>query len=471
MTPWRPHEADDCATRLSPRCHEMPHIILLGTLDSKLAEYLYIYDQLTNSPVQTKTPVKVTLVDCGRSPTKHDKITISQPDLISQYGPQNQSKSLTDLPRGELVKFMTSCATTCIKDLISRGPVHGLISAGGSSGTSLTAAVMREAAPIGLPKIIVSTIASGDTGPIVGETDITLMYSVVDIAGSNQLLRNVLSNAAGAMVGMASTYEAGRAMLGGLRGEQKTRIGVTMFGVTTPCVDRVRQYLEDKYDVEVFVFHATGHGGRAMERLVAEGRLDAVLDITTTEICDFLMGGNMSAGPDRLEAALRGGVPNVLSFGATGEYDHAVTIRTVGVLKSRFSDMVNFGPRATVPDKYQKRKLYEHNPSVTLMRTTKDECRQIGEFMVRKIKSAAKDLSNVQIRIPVGGVSMIAIPGASFADSIADRELIETVQTGLEGSGVHIVEDERDINNEGFAIDIAEQLMALTRRSANGQTD
>lgn len=297
----------------------MPHIILLGTLDSKLEEFLYIYNQLINPSIQTKTPVKVTLIDCGRSPVENDKISITQSDLVSKYGPRDASKSPMDLPRGEVIKFMTECTTACLKSLISNGDVHGIISAGGSGGTTLVAAAMREAAPIGMPKIIASTVASGDTGPLVGETDITMMYSVVDIAGSNELLRNVLGNAASAILGMASSYERLLEKQASRKGQHKTRIGVTMFGVTTPCVDIARQYLEDTYPVEVFVFHATGHGGRAMERLVEEERLDAVLDITTTEICDFLMGGVMSAGPTRLEAALKAGIPNVISFGATGQ--------------------------------------------------------------------------------------------------------------------------------------------------------
>lgn len=277
-----------------------------------------------------------------------------------------------------------------------------------------------------------------------------MMYSVVDIAGSNDLLRNVLSNAAGAMVGMATAYEnllkmqnqaAATAGTSASAAATKKRVGITMFGVTTPCVDRIREHLEEKYPVEVYVFHATGHGGRAMERLVEEGRLDAVLDITTTEICDLLMGGNMSAGPMRLDAALRAGLPNILSLGAT--------------------DMVNFGPRPTVPEKYQKRNLFEHNPSVTLMRTTEDECRRVGEFIVDKVKALAKDPKKVQVWLPTGGVSMIATPEGAFADAAADYALFEAVKQGLQGTDVRVVEDERDINHAGFAVDIAEQFALL----------
>jgi uncharacterized protein (UPF0261 family) len=296
--------------------------------------------------------------------------------------------------------------------------------------------------PIGLPKLIASTVASGDTGPIVGETDITLMYSVVDIAGTNDLLRIILNNAAAAVVGMSSAYEQQlQHQQDQSKEARRLRVGITMFGVTTPCVDKIREHLESNYAVETYVFHATGHGGKAMERLVAEGRLDAVLDLTTTEICDFLMGGNMSAGPDRLEAALKAGIPTVISLGAT--------------------DMVNFGPKATVPEKYQQRKLLEHNPTVTLMRTTKDECKAVGEFIANKIKRFAADPRKVQITLPKGGVSMIATPGGLFEDRDADSTLIETLVFQLQDSGITIVHDERDINDEGFAVDIADQLMQL----------
>lgn len=178
-----------------------------------------------------------------------------------------------------------------------------------------------------------------------------------------------------------------------------------------------------------------------MERLISEGRLDAVLDLTTTEVCDFLMGGNMSAGPDRLEAALKAGIPYVLSLGAT--------------------DMVNFGPKATVPEKYQQRKLFEHNPTVTLMRTTKDECIAIGNFMADKIKRFATNPKVVQITLPKGGVSMIATPGGAFEDRHADDALIDTLVSRLQDSGISIVHDERDINDEGFALEIADDLMRL----------
>jgi uncharacterized protein (UPF0261 family) len=218
-----------------------------------------------------------------------------------------------------------------------------------------------------------------------------------------------------------------------------------MFGVTTTCVDGVRKVLEERYGAEVYVFHATGHGGRAMERLVNEEKLDAVLDVTTTELCDHVAGGVMDAGPERLEAAARRGIPYVLSLGAT--------------------DMVNFGPRNTVPERYRGRRLFEHNPSVTLMRTSKEECGKIAEFLVRKLKGFAKHKERVEVWIPKGGVSVIATKGAAFYDAEADECLFEGVRKGLEGSGIKVVEDERDVNDQGFAVDIAEALMEIVRRS------
>lgn len=422
----------------------MPHILLIGTLDTKLQEFLYLRSQLKELSQNTSPPLTITTIDCGRSPTQHEAITISQLELVKQHGPA-EPLDFQSSPRGEIIKYMTKCTTTCVRSLIKKGNVHGIISAGGTGGTSLVSAVMREVVPLGMPKLIVSTVASGDTGPIVGEADITMMYSVVDIAGTNAMLRQVLANAAGAMLGMSTAYERrslSQKQFG--KGEHKKRVGITMFGVTTPCVDKIREHLISKYPVEVYIFHATGHGGKAMERMVSEGSLDAVLDLTTTEICDYLMGGNMSAGPTRLEAALKRGIPNIVSLGAT--------------------DMVNFGPKSTVPEKYKGRKFFEHNPTVTLMRTTKEECRLIGEFIVQKIKEFAKENRNVEVWIPRGGVSIIAKPNQVFADDEADSVLAGTIKDGLGGTGVKVVEDARDINDPVFAVEIAEGLMKIVHR-------
>jgi uncharacterized protein (UPF0261 family) len=424
----------------------MPHVILISTLDSKLDEFLFLRSQLLGLSSYASTPLKITTIDCGRTSTQHENISITQAELVHKYGPE-ESTDISSLDRGGVIRYMIGCATACVKDIVSKGHVHGILSAGGSGGTSLVSAVMRAAAPVGMPKLIVSTVASGDTGPIIGETDITLMYSVVDVAGMNTILRDVLSNAAGAMMGMSTVYESNITRQATQRNQEsaKLQLGITMFGVTTPCVDQIRKYLTEKYPVEVYVFHATGHGGKAMERLVEEVRLNAVLDVTTTEICDHLMGGNMSAGPKRLEAALKRGIPNVISLGAT--------------------DMVNFGAMSAVPSQFRDRKLLEHNPTVTLMRTTKEECRMTGEFIVEKVKTFAKDPEKVEVWLPRGGASIIAKPGRIFEDDEADTLLAETIKEGLRGSRVRVVEDKRDINDSGFAVEMAESLMNIVRRS------
>ncbi|KAI9163917.1 hypothetical protein HJFPF1_05549 [Paramyrothecium foliicola] len=412
----------------------MANIVLIGTCDTKLEEILYLREYITQG-----TSVSVTLIDVGRNGGQHESITISQQELLSQYGGNGQNPA--DLPRGEYIQLMSSCATKATKDLFQAGRIHGIVAAGGSCGTSLAAAVMRDAVPIGFPKLIVSTVASGDTGHLVGETDIGLMYSVVDVAGLNEVLRDVLSNAAAAIAGAAVAYAKRQSSSGQPRGTAKSskrRIGATMFGVTTPGVDAIRHHLESNYDVEVYVFHATGHGGKAMERLVREGRLDAVLDLTTTELCDLITGGVMSAGPHRLEAAAEAGIPYIVSLGAT--------------------DMTNFGPKSTVPPRYQDRQLFEHNPEVTLMRTSKDESKKVGEHICDKLTKHAKDTNMIEVWIPRGGISKIAVPGGPFEDAEADAVLFDTVKNGLEGSGVRVIDDKRDVNDPGFAKDIAESL-------------
>ncbi|KAF2717039.1 hypothetical protein K431DRAFT_288911 [Polychaeton citri CBS 116435] len=418
----------------------MPHIVILGTCDTKLNEFLYLRSKILEA---SGNGCKVTLVDVGRSNVVNEYISVSQQSLTTKYAPA-ESRDVSTLERGEVIKYMISCATNWLREAWNSelDPVHGVISAAGTGGTSLVAGVMRQILPIGFPKLMVSTAASGDTGPIVGEVDITMMYSVVDIAGANSLLKTILSNAAGAIVGMARVYEESlkesRASDSSGKDESKKRVGLTMFGVTTPCVDTIRQHLESKYPIECFVFHCTGHGGLAMERLVEEGRLDAVLDVTTTEICDYLAGGVMSAGPLRMEAPLKAGIPYVISTGAT--------------------DMTNFGPKETVPEKFKERKLYEHNPTVTLMRTSEDEAKAVGEFIVGKIQDAAKNTAKVEVVLPLGGISMIAAPGGPFEDKAADVAMFDAIRGGLPRLNVALVEDERAINDEGFAVDIAERL-------------
>ncbi|KAH7392310.1 hypothetical protein DE146DRAFT_136250 [Phaeosphaeria sp. MPI-PUGE-AT-0046c] len=407
-----------------------PCVALIGTCDTKLEELIYLHSEIS------RNDVNVLFIDVGRNPVQHKLINIDQIRLLKDYG-DNQDVSC--LSRGEIIKMMAACATKAVKQLHAEAKIHAIISAGGSSGTSLAAEVMRNALPVGFPKLIVSTVASGNTGPIIQETDITLMNSVVDIAGLNKILRGILNNAGHAVAAMSHGYMSSPEN-NYKQADTKKRVGITMFGVTTPAVDTIREHLESNYDIEVYVFHATGHGGKAMERLVREGGLDAVLDLTTTEICDHITGGIMSAGPLRLQAGAQAGIPSIISVGAT--------------------DMTNFGPRNTVPERYQGRKLHEHNAVVTLMRTSKDEARQVGNFITDQLMQHAKDTDAIEVWLPRGGISMIAEPGGPFADEEADSVLFDTIKEDLSNSGISVVEDARAINDAAFAYDIAEALIS-----------
>jgi uncharacterized protein (UPF0261 family) len=282
------------------------------------------------------------------------------------------------------------------------------------------------ALPVGVPKLMVSTMASGDVEPYVGATDVTMTYSVADIEGLNQLSRGVISNAALAMVGMVSNEPD-------VEAEDRPTIGITMFGVTTPCVQTAREYLEER-GYETIVFHATGTGGRAMEDLVRQGVIDGVLDVTTTEWADELVGGVLNAGPGRLDAAVETGTPQVVSVGAL--------------------DMVNFGPRDSVPEEFEGRRFHVHNPQVTLMRTTPEECAELGEILARKLNGATGPTS---LYLPLSGASMIAVEGEDFHDPAADRALFDALREHLD-ENVELVEMETHVNDEAFALAMAERL-------------
>jgi uncharacterized protein (UPF0261 family) len=279
-----------------------------------------------------------------------------------------------------------------------------------------------------VPKLLVSTVASGDTRPYVGAVDVTMMYSVVDISGVNSVSARIMANAAGAIAGMVGARVP---IL-----ESKPLVGATMFGVTTPCVTRARARLEE-LGYEVLVFHATGAGGQSLEALVRDGFLVGVLDTTTTELADELVGGVLSAGPDRLEAAGAAGVPQVVSLGAL--------------------DMVNFGPRETVPAQFEGRNLYVHNPTITLMRTTPDECAELGRTIGRKLSAATGPTA---LFVPLKGVSMIAVEGQPFYDPAADDALLAGLHETLDSS-VEVHELDTDINDPAFADAMADRLHEL----------
>ncbi|PGH33351.1 hypothetical protein GX50_03828 [[Emmonsia] crescens] len=413
-------------------------IAIIGTCDSKLDELLFLRDRILE-----RNRCKTLLIDVGRNPCQHESIDVKNTDLINAAATSplgGGGTNILPLSRMEYIQYMIKCASSYIQDLYSRRVIHGAISIGGSCGTSLASGAMRNALPVGFPKLIVSTMASGDVKPFIEETDITMMYSVVDIAGTNSILNQILANAAGAIDGMVTSHRAymDKPVATGVK-----RIGVTMFGATTPCVDVIRLHLESKYNYEVYVFHATGAGGRAMERLIREGKIDAVIDATTTEIADELFGGILSAGRDRLLAAAEAGIPQIVSVGAC--------------------DMINFGPRNTVPEKFLSRKLYEHNPAVTIVRTSEAECAQIGEFIATQLRDHVVNPKLVEVILPTGGLSLLSAPHGPFDDPCADKALLAALEAGLESSGIKVSRNERDINNGEFAVLLAESLVSLIR--------
>ena len=322
-------------------------ILIIGTFDTKGVEFGYVRDLIAARGHATL------LMDTGVAgePTL-------EPDIPASAVAKAGGGSLEELrqagDRGAALEVMGKGARALALRHHAEGKFDGVISLGGSGGTSVSTRAMQ-ALPVGLPKVMVSTMASGNVAAYVDVKDVTMMYSVVDVAGLNRLSRRILANAAGAVCGMVE--QAAPA------GADRPLVTATMFGVTTPCVDRVRQLLEAA-GYEVLVFHATGSGGRAMEALIADGFITGVADISTTEWCDELVGGVLSAGPARLDAAARAGLPQVVSLGAL--------------------DMVNFGPMETVPEKFKGRTLYRHNPTVTLMRTTPAECAALGEVIAEE---------------------------------------------------------------------------------------
>ena len=422
----------------------MTTILLLGTCDSKLAELLFVKHQI----LTTTATKEVLLLDLGRTPTTHPEINITQHEILQLASTNNNVDSnsskveVSTLPRQEYITYLLDHATSAVTHLHQTKPLHAVLGIGGSCGTALATGVMRNVFPVGFPKLMVSTMASGDVKPYVEETDITMMYSVVDVAGTNCILRRILANAAGAVGGMAELSLSLSNATSGEGDDGKKRIGITMFGVTTPCVDRIREHLEQTQNYEVYIFHATGAGGKAMERLVREGQLDAVLDLTTTEIADELVGGVLSAGPGRLSAAAGAGIPLVISLGAC--------------------DMVNFGTRDSVPERFAggDRKLYQHNPTVTIMRTTPEECRDIARFMAKKLRDASWP-DRIRLVFPTGGISMLDVPGQAFHDPEADAVLFNTIEQELAGTSIDIRRDPRHINDPDFAVALADSLVEL----------
>jgi uncharacterized protein (UPF0261 family) len=402
----------------------MATVVLAGTLDTKGPEYAFVHSRL-----REVHGVDTVVVDVGIVGAADTAADITR-DAVARAAGADVATLAAAGDRGAAVETMALGLTAIVKRLHAEGRLDGIIGLGGSGGSSLVTHAMR-ALPLGVPKLMVSTVASGDTRPYVGASDITMMYSVIDIAGINSASAPILANAAAAIAGMASAPKP-------VAGARKPLVGATMFGVTTRCVTRARERLEE-LGYEVLVFHATGSGGQSMEALVRDGFLDAVLDITTTELADDLVGGVLSAGPNRLEIAGERGIPQVVSVGAL--------------------DMVNFGPADTVPERFAARKFVKHNATVTLMRTTPEENAELGRRIARKLSAAR---GPVVLFLPLRGVSAIDVAGGVFSDPEADAALFAALRGGI-GSNVTLREVDTDINDPAFALAMADELHALVR--------
>jgi uncharacterized protein (UPF0261 family) len=397
-------------------------IYLFATLDTKGPEAAFVAARLHELGLETA------LVDTGCLGEPSVSATVSREQLFSAGGGSLEELRKNN-DRGAAIAAAAQGAAAIARDAYAQGQLSGVLALGGSAGTTIGTAAMR-ALPIGVPKLMVSTLASGQVRPYVRDKDIVMLNSVVDIAGINSISRLVLNQAGAAMAGMVRF-----AMPSIATDSAKPLIAATMFGVTTPCVQHARQLLEAA-GYEVLVFHATGNGGEAMESLIREGLIAGVLDITTTELADELIGGILSAGPHRLTAAGEMGIPQIISVGAL--------------------DMVNFGPRDTVPARFAGRQFYQHNANVTLMRTTPAENRQLGEEIGRK---AAQAQGPVEILLPMLGVSALDHEGKPFADAKGRAELFAGIRASC--AETPIIEVNQHINDAAFAELSARRLLSL----------
>lgn len=393
-------------------------VYAIATMDTKGDELAFVVDCLRSAGVTVRT------VDVSTGESVVKRADVSRESLAD-------GQVIQSCDRGTAIAKMSTSLTNFLQIEAAEDRVAGVIGLGGSGGTSLISAALRKL-PIGLPKLMVSTMASGNTAAYVGCSDITMMYSVVDIAGLNVVSQRVLSNAAHAMAGMVLNKNDSAS--------SKPCLGMTMFGVTTACVTVVREALELQGN-DCLVFHATGTGGRAMEQLVASGLIEGVLDITTTEVADEVVGGVMPGGPARLDAAIQAQIPMVLSLGAL--------------------DMVNFGARSSVPSQFQGRNLHEHNAEVTLMRTSVEDNRLIGRWIASKLN---RSQSPVTVVIPEAGVSALDAVGMPFYDPAADAALFETLESCLTPSDhLRIVRLPCHINSPKFSEALVDEFGRLTR--------
>jgi uncharacterized protein (UPF0261 family) len=398
-------------------------IVVVGALDTKGAEFHFVRSLIRENGFET------IVVDFGvmGDPQFAPDVTA---DEVARAGGSTLAELRAKADKTSAMRTMSAGLAGVVANLHATGRLGGIMGMGGGGGTSIATAAMR-GLPTGVPKLMVSTVASGDIVPYVGSRDIAMMPSVVDVAGLNSISRRIYTNAAAAIMGMVRQENPEVA-------EEKPLITASMFGNTTPCITYAREILEGK-NYEVLVFHATGTGGRTMEELIADGYISANLDLTTTEVADEVCGGVFSAGPDRMMAAARSGVPTVLAPGCV--------------------DMANFHARADVPQKYQSRLLYEWNPNVTLMRTNLDENRAMGEMIAR-----AANASNgpVAILTPLRGVSQLDSPGGAFWDPEADGACFKAIKENLK-PGIPFIEMDNNINDPAFAEKAVELLLAMLR--------
>lgn len=401
----------------------MKTIAIIGTFDTKGTEFEFIKKLVREQGLDTLCIHAGAFEPLFAPDVSNAEVAASVGVSMEEISSKRDRAFATDV--------MSRGAEKLIPELYAQGRFDGIISVGGSGGTSMATPAMR-ALPIGVPKVMVSTMASGNVSQYVGTSDVVMFPSVVDAEGLNAISMEIFSNAVNAVVGMVKNKKP-------LAHENKPIIAATMFGVTTPCIKTAKAYLEEQ-GYEVLVFHATGTGGRTMETLINAGFIKGVLDITTTEWCDELFGGVLNAGSHRLEAAGACGVPQVVSVGAL--------------------DMVNFGPLDTVPEQYRGRNLYKHNPTVTLMRTTKEENIRLGEVVAEKLNAAK---SPTALMLPLRGVSAIDGEGQPFNDPEADKALFDTLRANI-GSNVELIELDSNVNDDAFALAAAKKILELMSR-------
>lgn len=399
----------------------MATIAILGTFDSKGEEHAFVADLIRSRGHQ----VLMIDVGTGGEPTVKPDVTRFQ---VAEAAGIDLAPIIAKKDRGEAVTAMSQAAPVLLGKLQREGKIDGVISLGGGGGTAIASSAMR-ALPIGFPKLIVSTLASGNTAHYLGTSDITMMPSITDIAGLNRLSKVIFTRAAGAICGMVEAKID--------VSSDKPLIVASMFGNTTACVTEAKRILEEN-GYEVLVFAATGAGGKSMEAIIDSGIVAGVLDITTTELADELAGGVLSAGPDRMNAAARAGIPVVVAPGCL--------------------DMVNFGEPASVPEKYAGRTFYHHNPQVTLMRTTPEECAELGMMLAGKTNAYTAPTA---ILLPKRAISVISAQGQAFHDPKADQALFEAIKSG---SKHPVTEMDVEINDPAFARACAESLMEMLNR-------